>query len=47
MFWLILLTVIILAELAFYPRLDFTNGKILLWYGLRKRKFVVLWDYNK
>ena len=46
-FFLILFMAIILIEVFFYPRLDFTGGQLLLWYGIRARKFVVLWNFNK
>jgi len=41
---LFFLTIIVLIEIVFHPRLDYTwNGKLLLWYsGLKKRKYVIL-----
>lgn len=47
MFWFILFLIIILTEMFIYPRIDFAGGKLLFWYGVRTRKFVILWEFNK
>ena len=43
----ILIAAIVLVEVIISPRLDFTDGKYILWYGNQKRNFIVLWDLNK
>jgi hypothetical protein len=44
--WLLITTiliVILVIELQYTPRLDFTkDGNILLWYGKNERKYIVL-----
>lgn len=38
-----ILTVIVLLEVSFSPRLGFTReNKVLLWYGKRDRKYIVI-----
>jgi hypothetical protein len=38
-----LLAAILIIEIAFSPRLGYTReGNILLWYGKKERKYIVL-----
>lgn len=40
---IIIAITISILEILFHPRLGFTReNKILLWYGKRKRKYIVL-----
>ena len=39
---LIILLCAILIELTTNPRLDITETEILLWYGIKKRKYIKL-----
>lgn len=42
---LFIIIVLILLEILFYPRLDFTRDKkLLLWYGKVNRNFIVLFE---
>lgn len=42
---LIILLTILVIEILFRPRLDFARkGKIILWYGYKYRKYVILWN---
>jgi hypothetical protein len=42
---LFIIIVLILLEILFYPRLDFTRDKkILLWYGRLNRNFIVIFE---
>lgn len=38
----ILLAIVALAEIFFKPRIDKANGKLILWYGIKNRKFIFL-----
>lgn len=43
---MVLLILIILAfviEKEWSPRLETADGKLLLWYGNKIRKFIILW----
>lgn len=40
-----ILIAILIVELAFRPRLDYThNDLLLLWYGRKSRKFFIIFD---
>ena len=38
----LVLFVIALVEVTFKPRLDYADKKLLLWYGIRERKYIEL-----
>ena len=40
---IILLTLILLTELNLRPRLERAERKLLLFYGLTQRNYIVLW----
>ena len=48
----LLLTLVLLIELAFRPRLDYivdtmrTEGWVVLWYGRGTRNYIKLWRYT-
>lgn len=40
---LIIIIAVLLTELWLRPRVDkISNGKVLLWYGKRRRRYIVL-----
>lgn len=40
--FLLLLVIAIAVELFFKPRIDKADGKTILWYGIKKRKYIFL-----
>jgi len=41
---IIVITIVLVAEIAFKPRIDKTgDGKVILWYGKKNRYYKILW----
>ncbi len=40
---LILVILVFVIEIEWSPRLGTADGKLLLWYGKKIRKFIILW----
>jgi hypothetical protein len=41
---IIISSIALIIEIVFSPRLGFTReDKVLLWYGKKKRNYIVLW----
>jgi len=41
---IIILVIALIVEITFSPRIGFTReDRILLWYGKKKRDYIVLW----
>lgn len=39
---MILIIIALLIEIILKPRLDFTRHYVLLWYGVKKRDYIIL-----
>lgn len=45
MIYLIIFIILFLViEVRLRPRLDKTNGKLILWYGKAERKYIILYE---
>lgn len=42
--FLCVLVFILIVELLYSPRIDIADGKVILWYGREKRKWIVLFE---
>lgn len=43
---LVIIIIFLIIEITIKPRIDFAGGRFLLWYGKKKRKYIVLINLN-